>query len=323
MAHACDGIANNEQYEEEQFDQHPPIINNNEGVQQVIYDDPEQLVRDQRRAQREAARQNQGPVRQQQHVQQQVQQQAPARNPIQGPQQVRQHAPARQQVQARPQQQVQHQVQPQPPIRRLRQPVYEEEAYYHDEEPSMGDLSVPDFRDQSWPIYKGPELEEIAINTSIVHHLPKFSGARGESATGHLKRYHGSCHNLKPYGASVDDFKLKAFYFSLTDSATDWFLSLPSNSIYTWEEMQRQFLTKYYPAGRAMQVRRQLQELRQGPNETMYEYVEKFIALEKSCCNLGLPEKLLVEYTLDGLRKLDRKLLDASETYPQPESDER
>ncbi|CAM8926145.1 unnamed protein product [Rhodiola kirilowii] len=61
-----------------------------------------------------------------------------------------------------------------------------------------------------------------------------------------------------------------------------------------------------------MQVRRQLQELRQGPNETMYEYVEKFIALEKSCCNLGLPEKLLVEYMLDGLRKLDRKLLDAS-----------
>ncbi|CAM8978340.1 unnamed protein product [Rhodiola kirilowii] len=44
----------------------------------------------------------------------------------------------------------------------------------------------------------------------------------------------------------------------------------------------------------------------------MYEYVEKFIALEKSCCNLGLPEKLFVEYMLDGLRKLDRKLLDAS-----------
>ncbi|CAM8959598.1 unnamed protein product [Rhodiola kirilowii] len=44
----------------------------------------------------------------------------------------------------------------------------------------------------------------------------------------------------------------------------------------------------------------------------MYEYVEKFNALEKSCCNLGLTEKLLVEYMLDGLRRLDRKLLDAS-----------
>ncbi|CAM8916924.1 unnamed protein product [Rhodiola kirilowii] len=61
-----------------------------------------------------------------------------------------------------------------------------------------------------------------------------------------------------------------------------------------------------------MQVRRQLQELKQGPNENMYEYVEKFNALEKSCCNLELPEKLVVEYLLDGLRRLDRKLLEAS-----------
>ncbi|CAM8948269.1 unnamed protein product [Rhodiola kirilowii] len=44
----------------------------------------------------------------------------------------------------------------------------------------------------------------------------------------------------------------------------------------------------------------------------MYEYVEKFLALEKSCCNLELPEKLIVEYMLDGLRRMDRKLLEAS-----------
>ncbi|CAM8998989.1 unnamed protein product [Rhodiola kirilowii] len=329
MSHSGSRVDDEEQHEDEQFElenlnPNPPIINNNnniEGVPQVIYDDPEQLIRDQRRAQREAARQNQGAAGVQQGggpAQQQVPARRPVRPPAQVQQQIRQQAPARQQAPpAHPRRHpVQHQVQVRQLIRRPIQPVYEdeyeEEAYYHDEEPSMGELSVPDFRDQSWCIYEGPELEEIAISTSIVHHLPKFSGAKGESATWHLKRYHGSCHNLRPYGASVDDFKLKAFYFSLTDSATDWFLSLPSASIYTWEEMQRAFLTKYYPAGRAMQVRRQLQELRQGPNETMYEYVEKFNALEKSCCNLGLPEKLLVEYMLDGLRRLDRKLLDAS-----------
>ncbi|CAM8920483.1 unnamed protein product [Rhodiola kirilowii] len=46
--------------------------------------------------------------------------------------------------------------------------------------------------------------------------------------------------------------------------------------------MQKQFVSKYYPAGRAAQVWKQLQELKQGPNETMYEYVEKFLALEKT-----------------------------------------
>ncbi|CAM8940564.1 unnamed protein product [Rhodiola kirilowii] len=61
-----------------------------------------------------------------------------------------------------------------------------------------------------------------------------------------------------------------------------------------------------------MQVRRQLQEIRQGPNETMYEYLEKFNRLERSCCTLGLPEKLIIEYLLDGLKPLDKMLLDAS-----------
>ncbi|CAM8966388.1 unnamed protein product [Rhodiola kirilowii] len=61
-----------------------------------------------------------------------------------------------------------------------------------------------------------------------------------------------------------------------------------------------------------MQVRRQLQDIRQGPNETMYDYLEKFNHLERSCCTLGLPEKLIIEYLIDGLTQLDKKLLDAS-----------
>ncbi|CAM8933768.1 unnamed protein product [Rhodiola kirilowii] len=176
----------------------------------------------------------------------------------------------------------------------------------------MGELSAPDFRNQPWCIYEGPELENIAINTSVAHNLPKFSETRGESVTTHLQRLHGTCQNLKPNGVNIDDFKLKAFYFSLTDSANDWFLSLPSGSIRTWAQMQKKCLDKYYPAGRAMQVRRQLQDIKQGPNETMYDYLEKFNHLERSCCTLGLPKKLIIEYLIDGLRPLDKMLLDAS-----------
>ncbi|CAM8929027.1 unnamed protein product [Rhodiola kirilowii] len=61
-----------------------------------------------------------------------------------------------------------------------------------------------------------------------------------------------------------------------------------------------------------MQVRRQLQDIKQGPNETMYDYLEKFSRPERSCCTLGLPEKLIIEYLIDGLRPLDKMLLDAS-----------
>ncbi|CAM8944832.1 unnamed protein product [Rhodiola kirilowii] len=198
---------------------------------------------------------------------------------------------------------------PPPPQRRAREEYYE---YNDPHEPTLAELSIPRFRNHSWCIYEDPGLEDIAINSGVVHNLPKFLGSQGESATTHLQRFHGICQNLKPTRVDVEDFKLKAFYFSLVDGANDWFLSLPSGSIHTWSQMQAKFLEKYYPAGRAMQVRRQLQEIKQGLNESMYDYVEKFNRLERSCFNLGLSEKILVEYLLEGLRPLDKRLLDAS-----------
>ncbi|CAM8907992.1 unnamed protein product [Rhodiola kirilowii] len=44
----------------------------------------------------------------------------------------------------------------------------------------------------------------------------------------------------------------------------------------------------------------------------MYDYLEKFNRLERSCCTLGLPEKLSIEYLINGLTKIDKIFLDAS-----------
>ncbi|CAM8993900.1 unnamed protein product [Rhodiola kirilowii] len=184
---------------------------------------------------------------------------------------------------------------------------YGDNDHYH--EPTMGELTAPKIETQPWCICQSPELENIIVDTN---NLPRFSGTNEESAMTHLQRLHGVCQNLKPFRVNLNDFKLKAFYFSLVDSANDWFLSLPSGSIRTWDQMQKKFLDKYYPAGRAMQVRRQLQDIKQGPNETMYDYLEKFNRLERSCCTLGLPEKLIIEYLINGLTKRDKMFLDAS-----------
>ncbi|CAM8968890.1 unnamed protein product [Rhodiola kirilowii] len=266
-----------------QDDDEMNLYDRNNEVPLPFMDDPEQLIRSRRARDREAIRRNQEPPEDRNAA-------GPVRQPPRYP------------------------PPPQPRQVPRREPAFDD--YYGDNnnyhEPTLGELSAPDFRVQPWCIYEGPELENIVINTSVAHNLPKFSGTRGESAMTHLQRLHGICQNLKPNGVNVDDFKLKAFYFSLIDATNDWFLSLPSGSIRTWAQMQKKFLDKYYPAGRAMQVRRQLQDIRQGPNETMYDYLEKFNRLERSCCTLGLPEKLTVEYLINGLRPLDKMLLDAS-----------
>ncbi|CAM8909847.1 unnamed protein product [Rhodiola kirilowii] len=256
------------------------LFDRNNEVPLPFVDDPEQIMRNRRARDREAIRRNQEP---------------PEDRNAAGPVQPPRYPPP-----------------PQPRQVPRQEPVFDDYGNNNYRAPTMRELNAPDFETQPWCIYEGPEPEYITINTSVAHSLPKFSGAHGESATTHLQRLHGICQNLKPNRVSIDNFKLKAFYFSLIDSVNDWFHSLPSDSIRTWAQMQKKFLDKYYPAGRAMQVRRQLQDIKQGPNETMYDYLEKFNHLERRCCTLGLPEKLIIEYLINGLRTLDKMLLDAS-----------
>ncbi|CAM8887334.1 unnamed protein product [Rhodiola kirilowii] len=106
----------------------------------------------------------------------------------------------------------------------------------------MKELCAPNFQNKPWCIDEGPELAEIEIETAVVHYLPKFSGRQEESATKHLQTLHGICQTLQPYRVSVENLKLKAFHFSLTDAAHTWFLSLPPCSIRTWDQMQKKFL---------------------------------------------------------------------------------
>ncbi|CAM8981739.1 unnamed protein product [Rhodiola kirilowii] len=54
-----------------------------------------------------------------------------------------------------------------------------ENVFY--QEPTLGELSAPNFRNQSWCIYESPELEDILVSTGVVHNLPKFTGTQGES----------------------------------------------------------------------------------------------------------------------------------------------
>jgi hypothetical protein len=66
--------------------------------------------------------------------------------------------------------------------------------------------------------------------------------------------------SLKQYveqlvGFSSDEVKLVLFHFTLKDKAKHWFLALPLASNFTWDEMQQQFLEKYYTPQRTSEAR--------------------------------------------------------------------
>ncbi|XP_074299154.1 uncharacterized protein LOC141630193 [Silene latifolia] len=55
----------------------------------------------------------------------------------------------------------------------------------------------------------------------FIHNLPKFHGHAGDDPNRHLSEFHMMCEGAIPNGVTEDQFKLRAFPFSLQDAAKD------------------------------------------------------------------------------------------------------
>ena len=87
-----------------------------------------------------------------------------------------------------------------------------------------------------------PQLEvAFELKSGMIHLLPTFHGLAGEDPNKHLKEFHVVCSSMKPLGIFVEQVKLRAFPFSLADSAKEWLYYLPSGTITTWNEMNKVF----------------------------------------------------------------------------------
>ncbi|CAM9000224.1 unnamed protein product [Rhodiola kirilowii] len=176
----------------------------------------------------------------------------------------------------------------------------------------MRGVCAPFIDEEPWCIRLDEDADDIEIKSGVIHHLPKFGGMPDENPLRHLKEFHGVCMSMKSASVPENIFKLKTFPFSLESQAKSWLMSLPSGSITSWDQMQRKFMDKYYSHSKAAQTRKELSMLRQGRAETLFDYLERFRHLEESCPNHGIPQRMLLEYFMDGMVLMERRMLDAS-----------
>ena len=108
-----------------------------------------------------------------------------------------------------------------------------------------------------------------------------FHGFTGEDPNKHLKEFHVVFSSMKLTGISVEQVKLRAFSFSLVDSAKEYYL--PYGMVTTWNEMKKLFLEKYFPASKAANIIKEICGIRQMNGESLYEYWEQFKKLCASC----------------------------------------
>jgi len=91
-----------------------------------------------------------------------------------------------------------------------------------------------------------------------------------------LREFEEVCNTYNDLNYSMNTIKLKLFPFSLKDKAKTWLQNLRLGSIRAWDEMQQQFLKKFFPSHRTNSFKRQITTFTQKPGETFYQCWDRY-----------------------------------------------
>ena len=140
----------------------------------------------------------------------------------------------------------------------------------------------------------------------------QFSGASTDDAASHLNNFVELCEMQKYKDVDGDIIKLKLFPFSLRGRAKDWLLSLPRNSIDSWNKCKDAFIGKYYPPAKIISLRSDIMKFRQYDNEHVAQAWERMKSMVKNCPTHGLTTWMIIQTFYAGLNFSSRNLLDSA-----------
>ena len=156
------------------------------------------------------------------------------------------------------------------------------------------------------------ESSQYEIKSSTIQMLPSFYGLTNEDPYKHLDEFLEICSTVKIQHFSDDALRLKLFPFSLKDRAKYWLNSIDTITISTWDQLQREFLKKYFPIGKTNQIRKAITSFSQSDGEMFHETLERLKNLTRKCPHHAIPKWQLVQCFYDGLSERHRQMVDAS-----------
>ncbi|XP_062093915.1 uncharacterized protein LOC133799944 [Humulus lupulus] len=129
-----------------------------------------------------------------------------------------------------------------------------------------------------------PSLDvNFEMKSGLIHLLPSFHGLPGEDLNKHLQEFRIVYSSMEPTVVTKEQIKLRAFPFSLKDTAKEWLYYLPPGTVETWNGMKTLFLEQHFPASKVSSGKRSV-----------------------------ISEQLLIQYFYEGLQSLDRSMIDAA-----------
>ncbi|CAB81142.1 AT4g08050 [Arabidopsis thaliana] len=140
----------------------------------------------------------------------------------------------------------------------------------------------------------------------------KFHGLPMEDPLDHLDEFDRLCNLTKINGVSEDGFKLRLFPFSLGDKAHIWEKNLSHDSITTWDDYKKAFLSKFFSNARTARLRNEIYGFSQKTGESFCEAWERFKGYTNQCPHHSFTKASLLSTLYRGVLPRIRMLLDTA-----------
>ncbi|KAL0312900.1 UNVERIFIED_CONTAM: hypothetical protein Sradi_5689300 [Sesamum radiatum] len=115
------------------------------------------------------------------------------------------------------------------------------------------------------------------------------------SPRSHVAHFVETCNNAGTYG----DHLVKQFVRSLKDNAFDWYTDLEAGSIDGWEQLEQEFLNRFYSTRRTVSMVK-LTNSRQWKEELVIDYINRWRNLSLNCKD-RLSEAFAIEMSIQGM----------------------
>ncbi|GJX97937.1 reverse transcriptase domain-containing protein [Tanacetum coccineum] len=116
---------------------------------------------------------------------------------------------------------------------------------------------------------------------------------------------------MKQNGVSDDTFRLSLFPYSLTHHAFAWYDGLPRNSIHSFDDMMRKFLSKYFPPSMVTKLRNEITKFEQKLHESLFEAWEHYKLSIDRCPNYNMLLVTQIDTFYNGLTLSHRDTINA------------
>ncbi|KAL2532654.1 Retrotrans gag domain-containing protein [Abeliophyllum distichum] len=133
---------------------------------------------------------------------------------------------------------------------------------------------------QSSLVYAKPYSRRIEeMRMPLGYQPPKFQCFDGKgNPKQHVAHFIETCNNAGTYNNTM----AKQFVRSLRGAAFEWYTDLPAGSIDSWDQLEREFLTRFYSTRRTVSLP-ELARTKQSKEELVEEYIERWRNLVLNC----------------------------------------